>query len=292
MDIMQQERHETEQEEILTEEETTLRNDQIPDEKEKRRELRKEYLKLIEETDSNKTEIIKTGSVKRRMDIQNQLYSDVTHAREGSLDAQLLKKLGEYQVEQSSKLHVGQQFDSNQFLEKLRIKYSNHQQDVDWTKLGGDVSKHFSKTPQITFMHGPLKVEPKEIKKREKRKRFTQGEAINPDEVSQVTKEKNETTRKVKEIHKKIKKEAQNTDEIPFLNIAIDPNSFTKSIENIFHMGFLVKDGMLTLKSDDDKMVCELTGEESVEDKKKAGGNKQCILKLDLETWKRLKQNK
>jgi non-structural maintenance of chromosomes element 4 len=291
-------RVEEEEAEVEEEEEELIENstEDYEDEEKKRREIRQKYLALISETESEKTEIIQSGSLKSMMEEGNKLFVNVNHAREGSLDALFLKKMGEFQVEKTSKIHVGQKFDENQFLEKIKIKY-NKGQEIDWETFGSDVSKIFRKTPQTTFMYGPLKVEEKETKKREKRKKFTQGEAINPDEVNEVTKEKNETTKKVKEIYKKIKLEetTHKDEEIPFLKVAIDPNSFTKTIENIFHLGFLVKDGRLKLepKEDDKGMICSLAGDEPTDiDKNQTSGprNKQCILKLNLETWKRLKQ--
>jgi non-structural maintenance of chromosomes element 4 len=292
-------RVEEEEEEEEVEEEELIENstENFEDEEKKRREIRQKYLALISETESGKTEIIQSGSLKSMMEEGNKLFVNVNHAREGSLDALFLKKMGEFQVEKTSKIHVGQKFDENQFLEKIKIKY-NKGQEIDWETFGSDVSKIFRKTPQTTFMYGPLKVEEKETKKREKRKKFKQGEAINPDEVNEVTKEKNETTKKVIEIFKKIKLEetTHKDEEIPFLNIAIDPNSFTQTIENIFHLGFLVKDGRLKLESKEDEegMICSLAeeGEPTDIDKNQTSGprNKQCILKLNLETWKRLKQ--
>ncbi|NXY51284.1 NSE4A protein, partial [Ceuthmochares aereus] len=41
---------------------------------------------------------------------------------------------------------------------------------------------------------------------------------------------------------------------ISFFDLVIDPNSFARSMENIFHVSFIIRDGLARLKLDDDKL--------------------------------------
>ncbi|NXT95924.1 NSE4A protein, partial [Anhinga rufa] len=41
---------------------------------------------------------------------------------------------------------------------------------------------------------------------------------------------------------------------ISFFDLVIDPNSFARTVENIFHVSFIIRDGFARLKLDDDKL--------------------------------------
>jgi hypothetical protein len=68
----------------------------------------------------------------------------------------------------------------------------------------------------------------------------------------------------------------------PFLDVVIDKNSFTHSIENIFYYAFLIKDGRASLQEKKGEMVANAANPGQTTEKK------QCVLKLNLDIWKEL----
>lgn len=160
--------------------------------REKRRQLRQNYQQLIQKTISSKSELCKPGTKALQNTFQqgNKLFEEVTHAREGSLDAQWFNQASAYTLEQSNKIHVGKVWDPEEFVTKLKAKYwkSNLQEedsrgDMDWQALGNDVLKYFKRTPTVTFMYGPLKIEQKVIERKKRKKKVNDAEVVNPEQV-------------------------------------------------------------------------------------------------------------
>lgn len=254
-----------------------------------RRKIRSEYMELIVETEDSKKECIKPGNdqISSLLTKGNNLFTKITHSREGALDSQWFRLVGTYSIEQVSQTHIGKTFDPDDLMKKLEKKYKKKDEEFDLKQLGDDVGKYFLRTPSVSFMNGPIKIEPKQRKQIEKKKKTK----INQDKVEKAQELKNndegkeeETTKRVTNLFKKLKdKKNENP---TFRDTIIDENSFTKTIENIFHLGFLVKEGRIGLEKKEGDLSCVLQSpEEDVV-------TKQSILKLDLEKWKTLKRKR
>lgn len=76
----------------------------------------------------------------------------------------------------------------------------------------------------------------------------------------------------------------------PFKTLVIDKKSFTKSIENLFYYSFLVKDGISSLSVSPSGEMIAATAEPPTEEQFKSGAaeRKQCILKFNLDMWKKM----
>jgi hypothetical protein len=137
---------------------------------------------------------------------------------------------------------------------------------------------------------GPIKSEPKQKKEREKKKRTKFQETAEEVQVLTSQEEKmEETIGKVFQLYNVIKsKEKTQPDHMSFVDMTIDPNSFSKSIENIFHLGFLVKDGKIGLEHG---MKVEIH-EQATEEEQKTLHNKQTVLKFDLAKYNELKRKR
>ncbi|NWX14922.1 NSE4A protein, partial [Aegotheles bennettii] len=75
---------------------------------------------------------------------------------------------------------------------------------------------------------------------------------------------------------------------ISFFDLVIDPNSFARTVENIFHVSFIIRDGFARLKLDQDKLpVIEPSkdGEEKV-DHHSAAARNQVVISLNHQDWK------
>lgn len=257
---------------------------------ENRRKIRSDYMSLIDETEESKIDCVKPGNeqISSLLSKGNKLFQEITHAREGALDSAWFRLIGTYSVEQIQQTHIGKTFDPDDLIKKLEKKYKTKDDPFDLKTLGNDVGKYFLRTPSVTFMNGPIKNEPKQKKEREKKKRtkLTQENAEKPEEIKKDddTKEE-ETTKKVKQLFKSLKDKKDST---PTLRDSIiDEKSFTKTIENIFHLGFLVKEGRIGLEKKDGDLNCVLK-----EDEEETVLSKQSVLKIDLDKWNSLKRKR
>jgi hypothetical protein len=107
----------------------------------------------------------------------------------------------------------------------------------------------------------------KERKVAERRKRDSIGPLQKPsmmthDDIKKQTEE--DSSGFVKTLFKLICEES--SPEINFFKVIVDPSSFGHSVETLFHLSFLIRDGRIGLKesSDGELVVCKLGNEKDV----------------------------
>lgn len=289
---------EEEEEEGSSPEVNNQAQQRLSDGEDTRRKIRRQYHKLINQTIEHKQQLTEPGKddLLKNIETGNKLFSHVTHAREGALDAQWFSYATKFGYEQVLKIPVGKQFDPVEFIDKLKDKYKNNKGEFDWYGLGKDVAPlYYRYVPSVTFMNGPMHAEPKAPKERKqsKRKQLDNEKAQAPEEITQQQKEDaNETTMRVARVVDKLKKvqsaKQANNEEALFEEVLVDPNSFTKTIENIFYFSFLVKDGKAALKrttNENNEHQIVVAPAVPVADQPQ---KKQCVMKLDLAHFQQL----
>ncbi|KAL9652500.1 hypothetical protein ABK040_000072 [Willaertia magna] len=301
--MMQSEERESSGEELSEEEEEEQVDARISDEF--RRNLRSNYLDLISQTTENAEELCKPGSgeILGLFDKGKEYLAKIVHAREGSLDATWFAQASKYGYEQLQRINLGRDWDPEEFTNKICTKYKAVEQpreirdddtitEIDWIKLGGDVTKFFKRTPTITFMHGPIKAERKERKKAERKKRSKDDvtEEKEPEEYVNDGTKQDATTKKVEEMYKSLKKQVKKRKKekqdtiLNFSEVVVDPKSFTKTIENIFYYSFLVKEGKASLSLDPKSEELKSTVVENTNE----SNRNQSVMKLNLNIFKQI----
>jgi len=78
--------------------------------------------------------------------------------------------------------------------------------------------------------------------------------------------------------------------EVSLFRFVINPKSFGQTVENLFHVSFLVKDGFVRLNFDDDGLPTIRTDQpRAVDEQHEAGASRhQAIFTLDYRTWQKL----
>lgn len=118
------------------------------------------------------------------------------------------------------------------------------------------VNTFLLKPPTFEFFYGALRSEGivvKVKKQRAPREKVVETQAVTAKERDiEVEVEQDTTPKEVEHINTQIKRLAKNKPEgIAFFATLVDPNSFTQTVENIFHTSFLVKEGHIGVKRDD-----------------------------------------
>lgn len=125
----------------------------------------------------------------------------------------------------------------------------------DWHKLGMIGAKYTRRAPVMDHLVGPLAVEAKE-RKVGKRARLDDGEDVQearPDTVNEaeIQRSENETTRLVQHIANLLESVGGNNG-VNLFEFAVNPRSFSNTVENFFYISFLVRDGMVSIDDEGD----------------------------------------
>ncbi|KAF9911457.1 nuclear protein [Linnemannia zychae] len=308
MDVDGEQKTYNEQEDnALKEERERLKNE--------KRKVRQEYRKLITRTDANRKELMDPTNNKLLENVEkaNELYKNVFGTHEATLDAKLLVMSADLGVQKSKQLRMGQGgFDENEYVTRLINRMGGHeidndQQTMDWTKVGKIAMKWSRKVPSMDFMLGPVAVEHKTRTIAQRARVVRDPKAMRkPQELREedIARQENETTKNVLQINNIL--DGLNR-KVNLFELVINPESFGQTVENIFYLSFLVRDGKASILEvdmadpslgDDETWVpaeganlqpmVELTEVPTAEDYQGGLLKKQMVLEIDMATWRHL----
>ncbi|KAG6829849.1 hypothetical protein H0H92_003292 [Tricholoma furcatifolium] len=155
---------------------------------------------------------------------------------------------------------------------------------LNWAKIGRQAVAKTRRVPVMGYMLGPLSLEQKQRAAPKRRRLEKRAENLRrPQEVGEddIIRSKNETTRRYL------------LDLLPDapLNIfkfIINPNDFGQSVENMFYLSFLIREGRVALEFiNGEPMIgrCEQPSDEEHLDGLLP--KKQMVFEFDMATWKR-----
>ncbi|XP_072935414.1 uncharacterized protein Nse4 [Epargyreus clarus] len=93
----------------------------------------------------------------------------------------------------------------------------------------------------------------------------------------------------VKSIHKFIKKRSERGP-LSYLHCVLDPASFCRTVENIYHVSFLARDGKVAVDIDNNHGIPMLRAVEGGRADQPGGDNNQFVMSIDMARWKSLVQ--
>lgn len=192
----------------------------------------------------------------------NELFAQVKFTREAVLDAHNGEILAQEYKKKVDQMVQVPRYDAGRLVSKLQAQVRTANGSFNWKLLGQEVGLCFNAVPsRVSFMS----LGPAQIKKRAKRKlppaakdEVTQEvnptkHAVQQSEVQNATQEK--TLLVVKKRLKQMTKEAIETTKSPKLDtcsLVLHPTSFVQTVENLFHLSFLVKKGEAAIDMNED----------------------------------------
>ncbi|KAF8622646.1 hypothetical protein AX15_006758 [Amanita polypyramis BW_CC] len=278
--------------------------DQDPGEK---REVRKNYRSLAKIIDEHQANINDHSAeeLTRHITQADELFTKVKGPQEATLDSAFLLKATSMGAQKARAMKSGSgTFDVDEFVSKL-ITYmggrrtlddqdpdnSDVEQDgdapVDWEKIGRKALANSHRAPVLSFMLGPLSIEQKKraAGKRARLEKNKEDEK-KPQELKEedITRSQNETTKNVVALEAIL----ENEERINLFRLIVNPRDFAQSVENLFYLSFLIRDGKVALEINDDGepevYICEQPNDQDY-----AAGLKkqQMVMQLDMATWRR-----
>eukprot|EP01135_Chromosphaera_perkinsii_P000757 Nk52_evm45s151 gene=Nk52_evmTU45s151 len=262
-----------------------------------RRQLRAKYRQLLNETKANKEEYeqpLSTGLMEK-LEEANALFAQVANPKEAVLDADFLHTSSTYAAQQAQKLASSFiSIDINVFMDKFKAQISteildNNNQVIDWKKAGEIAGQFGNKRVNCPrFVVNILDVKPKQRNiTRQRREKIDHSLTVKPEETlaKDITPEEathNEVVR-IQDMVNRI------NGSISYFEFVVNPDSFSQTVENIFHLAFLIKDGKAGIYIDEQTQLPMLEKRVPV-----AGGNgdadekKQILISIDPPSYRKI----
>lgn len=270
---------------------------QVPDD---RKKIRNKYQELIDDAQREKeNEDFNVDNIMKNMCQADELFKEVCRPQEAIFDARLVGIHSEIAKKRAHEIQVGSPFNPTAFLRKLAYELTGQHSDSDviplgdeaWVKLGSKVCHMFNMTPKVNFIQGTF-VEPvestrqqqKRAKEKEVKVKSTEPRVIDPSQRESVAK----TYDEIQKIKKILSKKFKRNGGVPicYFSFTVDPTSFSRTIENMFHMSFLIKEREVYLSMDSNKLpVIEpvAPGHSSA-----CADATQSVLTMNVHKWKQL----
>eukprot|EP01126_Amoeba_proteus_P051976 TRINITY_DN6247_c0_g1_i5.p1 TRINITY_DN6247_c0_g1~~TRINITY_DN6247_c0_g1_i5.p1 ORF type:complete len:165 (-),score=36.91 TRINITY_DN6247_c0_g1_i5:519-1013(-) len=112
------------------------------------------------------------------------------------------------------------------------------------------VAPFVERTPRITFLYGSLDKEEPQRQPRKQKEREKPGDKVVAKELKRLGDKETETSKKVQHIYSTLTKLNKNNVSPNFWEFIHDSTSFSRTVENLFHLSFLTKDGHVRTKQE------------------------------------------
>jgi len=104
-----------------------------------------------------------------------------------------------------------------------------------------------------------------------------------------------ETRAQVNEMHELLQKTKDENKTLNMFQFAINPESFSQSVENLFHLAFLVKDGLASTNEIDKSSSIPIVKISKPPTMQESGAGlserrQQCVVAFDYDAWEKLKE--
>ncbi|KAL4229275.1 Non-structural maintenance of chromosomes element 4 A [Mactra antiquata] len=173
---------------------------------------------------------------------------------------------------------------------------------LGWSRFGKALQSSFKQTPIFQFMLGSFERGPKPVKVKQQRAPKDKDNTVGKETVPQQLKDfKNNdqseaTTEEVERVHQIIKDLFDGPGEgqypLNYFEIVLNPDSFGHTIENIFHVSFLIRDGVVQMEMDPDGLPTIRPIDPTEKQKVRKNGqpqvNQQTAITLTQDDWREL----
>ncbi|KAK9921694.1 hypothetical protein M0R45_030196 [Rubus argutus] len=172
-------------------------------------------------------------------------------------------------------------------LSDFRQQSGNGSSSISWRDIGNAVSHVFQRSPRCYTMIGPMNADLKRRKAYKRRKRGNPTDNDTPKElVDAVVEEETETVKNVATMFNILKKKRR----VRLENLVLNGNSFAQTVENVFALSFLAKDGRVEIKVNEEGH--HLRRECSCCQSNASGAVAYChlVFRFDFKDWKLMKE--
>lgn len=241
-------------------------------------ELSKKISSLRRDEDLKNVQVV----IKNCLHRSGELYPIVKKRLDGTAaDSRHVKGLLNLGKEASKRINtVSKPFDLAKIIRNLRREHSNTR-EFNRFIVQNYVSEFLCNPPTFGFFYGTLYTDDLVIKGRRKRNRekIVEGRAVTAEERDiKIDLEYDSTPKEVEHLEKQINELA--TEELPFFGTLVDPKSFIQTVQNLFHISFLVKEGKVGVEPNESQGALLTVGQGA------SNANSQSVLSFSMEDYR------
>lgn len=267
----------------------------------KRRTLTKEGNALHAETEKLIPDLKQPGNqlLREQLEKSNTFYEKIKEMKDTELycrESSHISALSKVAYERVSEFRMSHSYTLDSFAARLPEYLKNRTESSsssstsrssareNWECLASSANSAFFSSISIPPLFSISKA-PRERTQRQRNDDKVIAPQVTPSKPSE-TDDSQGTVERIGEIDKILKKEKK----LNFFDFVVDSESFTQTVENLFHFSFLIKEGLASLDVDDHNDVTVESREKPKQDESSQARSKrqQCVISLDEETWKQI----
>ncbi|KAF3088089.1 nuclear protein [Orbilia oligospora] len=272
-----------------------------------RRMVKGAYNTIQQDLADNKNALMQTGNagLLEYIEKTNELFNSVKQTSDAMVDGKVQVEIGRIAAEKAKRVgnsSTNTGLDVDEFIAKCiqfmsKSKPGDASDGHDWAYLGREVATPAMRTAKTSdFMYGPMGVQKRQrvIKERKKAVRRRPEEFIRPIDLDekQIARNENSTTKNVVTIKTSLKEYFERTGEdvINYFEFVINPESYSQTIENMFYLAFLVKDGRVAILESEDGLLYLADADPPTpeEIEKENISRKQIVMPMEKHIWREL----
>ncbi|XP_012410240.1 EP300-interacting inhibitor of differentiation 3 [Trichechus manatus latirostris] len=281
---------------------------------EKCRSIRKQYRQLMYNVQQQRDDIVNTASesLTEALEEANVLFDEVSRTREAALDAQFLVLASDLGKEKAKQLNCDMSFFNQgafrdylcifvglNWLEEERDELGDFDDSIAlsfWEKVQKEATSWTLRAETFHFIFGSFKSEPSAPKPRQRKRVCSMEE--NGDMPTKLRKmdlngNQEATEKEVERILGLLQTYFRKYPDSPvsYFEFVVDPHSFSRTVENIFYVSFIIRDGFARISLDQDRLpILEPINNNQMDEgyDSSSHGRRQGVISLSLQDWKNI----
>ncbi|XP_064446769.1 EP300-interacting inhibitor of differentiation 3 [Mirounga angustirostris] len=258
----------------------------LTDDEEKCRKIRKQYRQLIHNVQQNRDDIVNpaSDSLTDALEEADVLFDEVSRTREAALDAQFLVLASNLDWMEDDEHDELSGCDDN-----IALSF--------WETVQKEATSWILQAETFHFIFGSFKSKPAPKPRLEHHKKAHKMEENGdmPTKLRKLDMSNNQeaTEKEVERILGLLQTYFLKYPDTPvsYFEFVIDPNSFSRTVENIFYVSFIIRDGFARIRLDQDRLpILEPININQVGEGNdpSSHGRKQGVISLSLQDWKNI----
>lgn len=280
------------------------------------RSIRRQYRQLIYSIQQNREDIVNTASdsLTEALEEANVLFDAVSRTREAALDAQFLVLASDLGKEKAKQLNSDMSFFNQvafcdflfvfvglNWMEAGERELSGCDDNIAlsfWETVHKEATSWILQAETFHFIFGSFKSGSSARKRRSghhKKPRKLEENRDMPTKLRKLDLGSNQeaTEKEVERILGLLQTYFRKYPDTPvsYFEFVIDPNSFSRTVENIFYVSFIIRDGFARIRLDEDRLpILEPININHVGEGNDSSsyGRKQGVISLSLQDWKNI----